>query len=164
MLSPFDLHVLSTPPAFILSQDQTLTIIVCPASSLWHYCCFSEYILNSFFSKHGSFKALRFSLPSFGIFQGCITVCLSRNNRTYLALSRQRRRRDLNPRAAINDLLPFQGSPFSLLGISPYHFKSETVNYYILQPRFCQWFFQKTYLFCFQSFITSNPVHPDQSS
>ena len=24
MLSPFDLHVLSTPPAFVLSQDQTL--------------------------------------------------------------------------------------------------------------------------------------------
>ena len=24
MLTPFDLHVLSTPPAFILSQDQTL--------------------------------------------------------------------------------------------------------------------------------------------
>ena len=24
LLSPFDLHVLSTPPAFILSQDQTL--------------------------------------------------------------------------------------------------------------------------------------------
>ena len=30
-----------------------------------------------------------------------------------------RRKRDLNPRAAINDLLPFQGSPFDLLGISP---------------------------------------------
>ena len=28
----------------------------------------------------------------------------------------KRRRRDLNPRAAINDLLPFQGSPFSQLG------------------------------------------------
>ena len=28
----------------------------------------------------------------------------------------QRRRRDLNPRAAINDLLPFQGSPFGQLG------------------------------------------------
>ena len=27
-----------------------------------------------------------------------------------------RRRRDLNPRAATNDLLPFQGSPFSQLG------------------------------------------------
>ena len=24
MITPFDLHVLSTPPAFILSQDQTL--------------------------------------------------------------------------------------------------------------------------------------------
>jgi hypothetical protein len=23
-LTPFDLHVLSTPPAFVLSQDQTL--------------------------------------------------------------------------------------------------------------------------------------------
>ena len=31
----------------------------------------------------------------------------------------QRRRRDLNSRAAINDLLPFQGSPFSHLGTSP---------------------------------------------
>ena len=30
-----------------------------------------------------------------------------------------RRRRDLNPRAAINDLHPFQGCPFSLLGTSP---------------------------------------------
>ena len=28
----------------------------------------------------------------------------------------KRRRRDLNPRAATNDLLPFQGSPFSQLG------------------------------------------------
>ena len=26
----------------------------------------------------------------------------------------------MNPRAAINDLLPFQGSPFSLLGTSPW--------------------------------------------
>ena len=32
------------------------------------------------------------------------------------SLSTERRRRDLNPRAAINDLLPFQGSPFSQLG------------------------------------------------
>jgi hypothetical protein len=31
----------------------------------------------------------------------------------------ERRNRDLNPGAAINDLLPFQGSPFSRLGISP---------------------------------------------
>ena len=30
----------------------------------------------------------------------------------------ERRRRDLNPRAATNDLLPFQGSPFNLLGTS----------------------------------------------
>ena len=35
------------------------------------------------------------------------------------SLKKERRKRDLNPRAAINDLLPFQGSPFGLLGISP---------------------------------------------
>ena len=34
------------------------------------------------------------------------------------SLNIQRRRRDLNPRAATNDLLPFQGSPFSHLGTS----------------------------------------------
>ena len=27
---PFDLHVLSTPPAFVLSQDQTLQFEPCP--------------------------------------------------------------------------------------------------------------------------------------
>ncbi len=32
---------------------------------------------------------------------------------------KKRRKRDLNPRAATNDLLPFQGSPFSHLGTSP---------------------------------------------
>ena len=35
--SPFDLHVLSTPPAFILSQDQTL-IFICPFQFNWLYC------------------------------------------------------------------------------------------------------------------------------
>ena len=37
----------------------------------------------------------------------------------YFRSLKLRRRRDLNPRAAINDLLPFQGSPFSRLGTSP---------------------------------------------
>ena len=38
----------------------------------------------------------------------------------------ERRRRDLNPRAAINDLHPFQGCPFNLLGTSP----SQLNNHY----------------------------------
>ena len=29
IITPFDLHVLSTPPAFILSQDQTLMLLFC---------------------------------------------------------------------------------------------------------------------------------------
>ena len=39
--------------------------------------------------------------------------------RHFSTLRKKRRRRDLNPRAATNDLLPFQGSPFSHLGTSP---------------------------------------------
>ena len=46
-----------------------------------------------------------------------IVRCLSTTFSTFFNV--ERRRRDLNPRAATNDLLPFQGSPFSLLGISP---------------------------------------------
>ena len=34
LLTPFDLHVLGTPPAFILSQDQTLMLNI--VSSLSH--------------------------------------------------------------------------------------------------------------------------------
>ena len=38
MVAPFDLHVLSTPPAFILSQDQTLELkISAPQNSRPHF-------------------------------------------------------------------------------------------------------------------------------
>ena len=56
----------------------------------------------------------------FGIFRVLHTVrSLIFKVRAFLSES-QRRRRDLNPRAATNDLLPFQGSPFSHLGTSAY--------------------------------------------
>ena len=68
-ITPFDLHVLSTPPAFILSQDQTLMLIVlfpsdsssgftsCSLnnSSLFllefsglHYCLFVKELISHF--------------------------------------------------------------------------------------------------------------------
>ena len=63
----------------------------------------------------------------------CLSRCLSSNsdilshsllfvNNFFIYFSklflfkRERRKRDLNPRAATNDLLPFQGSPFGQLG------------------------------------------------
>ncbi len=56
----------------------------------------------------------------------------------------------MNPRAAINDLLPFQGSPFGQLGYfskSPYaialvHFFTRSVLYYIALFFFCQELFR----------------------
>ena len=52
----------------------------------------------------------------------------------------ERRRRDLNPRAAINDLLPFQGSPFGQLGYFsklPYAIASHfLVAFYIISRCF----------------------------
>ena len=70
----------------------------------------------------------------------------------------ERRRRDLNPRAAINDLLPFQGSPFGQLGYFsklPYaialaYFFTRSVLYYIALFFFCQELFRlfsKSFLF-----------------
>ena len=74
-------------------------------------------------------------------------------SRTFLTFSKlfiqevlKRRRRDLNPRAAINDLLPFQGSPFGQLGyfsklpyaIALVYFFTRSVLYYIALFFFCQ--------------------------
>ena len=55
--SPFDLHVLSTPPAFILSQDQTLMLKVLSfqnylaTSFIWYFYCFFGWILKSLNSQ-----------------------------------------------------------------------------------------------------------------
>ena len=83
-LSPFDLNVLCTPPAFILSQDQTLhkmkmswqMIIIadlsfalitflCWVNKLWELSCISsvywrEFTLDTFVSRL-SFSAVQFS-------------------------------------------------------------------------------------------------------
>ena len=58
-----------------------------------------SYCDSSFMLSHSSLSVKNFFNIFFDFFQ-----------------SRKRRRRDLNPRAAINDLLPFQGSPFGQLG------------------------------------------------
>ena len=107
--------MLSTPPAFILSQDQTLmlkfwfqskfawlilTVITVVLVLFWMFSWTSRLNQKPLFLEFSGFYIL-FS------FQGswCFRI--------------ERRRRDLNPRAATNDLLPFQGSPFSHLGTSP---------------------------------------------
>ena len=46
---PFDLHVLSTPPAFVLSQDQTLTKLL------------GLSLFGSYFRTFARFSAVRFS-------------------------------------------------------------------------------------------------------
>ena len=94
-------------------------------------------LLLNFLQSCGSFfRTLSFRTYSFRIFrvallficQGAcfdlIEVFVRQSFEDY-----QRRRRDLNPRAAINDLLPFQGSPFSLLGTSPQGWKTERVGF-----------------------------------
>ena len=50
IITPFDLHVLGTPPAFILSQDQTLMLkwCLCPASFIWHCLLLIRVACQSF--------------------------------------------------------------------------------------------------------------------
>ena len=94
-ISPFDLHVLGTPPAFILSQDQTLmlkwsasqpfaqralfdAVPVSLASSVIELSVQSLYFFRFLFYEHYSLNNsfIRFASYSWN-FQGCITVCLS---------------------------------------------------------------------------------------
>ena len=57
-------------------------------------------------------------------------LCLSTTFLFYFVhhLMSERRRRDLNPRAAINDLHPFQGCPFGQLG-----YFSEYITHYLIR-------------------------------
>ena len=74
-IRPFDLNVLCTPPAFILSQDQTLEIIVLKhrllcdpillsslALSFFYFCLSSILICKNFRDPFQAFLALYFSL------------------------------------------------------------------------------------------------------
>ena len=122
--------MLSTPPAFILSQDQTLMfkcLILAPVktglsgTSLWSaenevlmckspicavYFLLKVFVLWTILSFHfwNCFLNRIFRVALLFIYQG-----------TWY-LHTKRRRWDLNPCAAVNDLLPFQGSPFGQLG------------------------------------------------
>ena len=82
--SPFDLHVLSTPPAFILSQDQTLMLksLSCQFYLALLFCLGgfsssrSQILFSICFSEISRWVV--FVQLSFGIFQGCIVVHFSR--------------------------------------------------------------------------------------
>ena len=72
----------------------------------------------------------------------------------------KRRRRDLNPRAAINDLLPFQGSPFGQLGYFsklPYLLSSSDIYLYRSQRQvilyLVSFMLSSTFLTFFKSFF-----------
>ena len=95
-ISPFDLHVLGTPPAFILSQDQTLMLfrslpdrpLLAFSVSLWSAASFIPAALPYGSARSASFRfpllSLLFLVRSFSLnilfrnFQGCTAVFLSR--------------------------------------------------------------------------------------
>ena len=87
--SPFDLHVLSVPPAFVLSQDQTLydsCISIIPFRMTWNQSCsitlallLSCFLVLSWLSfsfLQRNFKGRYFFLALFG-FQDAVSVSLS---------------------------------------------------------------------------------------
>ena len=88
--SPFDLHVLGTPPAFILSQDRTLMFVRCPKLAGYQVVLFwfprslgsSRFVTLRFlfFLKIPILADGRARSPSPFVWnlQGCIAVRLSR--------------------------------------------------------------------------------------
>ena len=74
MASPFDLHVLSTPPAFILSQDQTLEYNMISSETKFARFRLREtrYISSSTYCLISGFRtSLASSNPSY-----CSLVCI----------------------------------------------------------------------------------------
>ena len=71
----FDLHVLSTPPAFILSQDQTLVISVCSVRMTLaiHPLLLFWKSFSSIYHKTETMFALKYSFE----FSGMVAVQLS---------------------------------------------------------------------------------------
>ena len=151
--------MLGTPPAFILSQDQTLmfNLLVqnllaftnyfnpCPKSvsrildfraaprvhmQACHSPRYSRILLfkvlfSEFLPDEMTFHLIyseSFRVALLFICQGTRKAVAFLFNLSFLLSAFHKkcnhRRRDLNPRAAINDLHPFQGCPFSLLGTS----------------------------------------------
>ena len=95
----------------------------------------SRISFSEFHPELLSASGFRLPLPAasfkkllFGIYSG-LHYCLFVKVHSVILRTTKRRRRDLNPRAAINDLHPFQGCPFSLLGTSP--------NSLTIQSLFC---------------------------
>ena len=121
---------------------------LCPASFIWHCLLLIRVACQSFDQLACSWislKILEFSGLHYCLFvkdhnlllcKSCVfRCCFSQRQLWYhiivvsgcqqlfksflTSYNSWRRRRDLNPRAAINGLLPFQGSPFNRLGTSP---------------------------------------------
>ena len=74
LVGPFDLHVLSTPPAFILSQDQTLMLN--SLNLFQKTLAFQKFTLV--FVLNFLIQGLNFKTFYFKNFQGCIAVYLSK--------------------------------------------------------------------------------------
>ena len=92
-----------------------------------------------------------------------ISLCLSSTFFTFFQsffyLNKWRRRRDLNPRAAINDLTAFQAIPFNHLGTSPNTLQNLTIftflfavatisilSFFVVSVKY---FFEKLFIFLF---------------
>ena len=66
-MDPFDLHVLGTPPAFILSQDQTLMFVCLPGQNSFLLLlrgCFRFLFLSGFLPASFLTGSSGFSFPS----------------------------------------------------------------------------------------------------
>ena len=79
--------------------------------------CACQVLFKLFFEALSNFLS-RTRLCCFVSFTATLIFyqSLSGLSSTFFKKFVERRKRDLNPRAAVNDLLPFQGSPFSQLG------------------------------------------------
>ena len=99
----------------LFSYQRSFCIAVCLKQLCYYIILFSacQEVFSTFLKLF-----LFLSCGNFGSISYLPLSCQELFPRNFSVFT-ERRRRDLNPRAATNDLLPFQGSPFSHLGTSP---------------------------------------------
>ena len=86
LLSPFDLHVLGTPPAFILSQDQTLMLMFFPLQINLAFLLLTFFTVLGLYSAYlSASRSLKFFLEFSGSHY-CLFVKVLFTSRTGLPL------------------------------------------------------------------------------
>ena len=112
----FHCSVIKVLCSLSLRQLLYFTKSICLCQQLFYFSLLSFQATACLFYHQQSALSTTFFLAVFSTAQLYYHVFKCLSTTFFIFYNCERRRRDLNPRAAVNDLHPFQGCPFGQLG------------------------------------------------